>query len=65
MEECLKLTTLLSSITDLKWTDAYKKETFIEEMGYSPALIKKSLNDIVSMGLETVEKEMVELVKML
>ena len=55
----------MSSITDLKWTDAYKKETFIEEMGYSPALIKKSLNDIVSMGLETVEKEMVELVKML
>ena len=64
-DECVTLTTLLTDITDLKWTNTYKMEDFIKDMDNSPALIKKSLNDIVAMGLETVEKELVELVKML
>lgn len=61
MAECEKLTDLLIRITNLQWETNYSKQDFIKVMDYSPARIKKTLNDLVMMDMGAVSREMIEL----
>lgn len=61
MAECEKLTKLLTTITHLEWSGDLSMQDFIVIMDYSPARIKKALNDLVRMEVGIVNKEMLEL----
>lgn len=65
MEECKALTDLLSRSTNLTWEEKYTQEAFIEGMDYSPARIKKVLNDLVSIDANIVNKDNVDLVNLI
>ena len=65
MEECLALTDLLSRTTNLTWEEDYTQEAFIEGMDYSPARIKKVLNDLISIDANIVNKDNVDLVNLI
>lgn len=61
-DDCLKLVEMLSRTTNLIWTDDLPQEKFIELMEYSPARIKKFLNDVINIGVNEVSKELFEII---
>ena len=61
----MALTDLLSRSTNLTWEDNYTQEAFIEGMDYSPARIKKVLNDLISIDANIVNKDNVDLVNLI
>jgi len=64
MEECEHLTAMITQMTNLKWSKDYPPQKFIEKMNFSPAQIKTILNNLISIGVNQVDDDVVEMIMM-
>lgn len=64
IEECEHLAEMITQKTCLKWSSDYPPQMFIERMNYSPAHIKTVLNNLVSIGVNQVDNDVVEMILM-
>ena len=64
MEECEQLAAMITQMTNLQWSEDYPPQKFIEKVNFSPAQIKTILNNLISIGVNQVDDDVVEMIMM-